>query len=156
MQQHGFSYVEIIFAIAILAVMATAVMPYAELAVIRKKEADLNGSLRQIRSAIDDYKQAVEDKRITKDADETPYPKTLLELVQGVDDASSPDKRQIYFLRRLPRDPMFDDVTVPAEQTWGLRSYTSPPDAPEAGDDVFDVFSFSEEVGLNGIPYNKW
>ncbi len=64
----------------------------------------------------------------------------------------------IYFLRRLPRDPMFADadLTVPDTDTWGKRSYASPPDNPEEGDDVFDVFSRSEQKGLNGIPYNQW
>jgi general secretion pathway protein G len=80
----------------------------------------------------------------------------------GIPDAKSPDKKLIYFLRRLPRDPMFTDLDVagientPAADTWGKRSYESPPDSPKEGDDVFDVYSRSEAIGLNGIPYREW
>jgi general secretion pathway protein G len=73
-----------------------------------------------------------------------------------VPDAKDPGKRKIYFLRRLPRDPMSQDSTLAAAETWGKRSYESPPDSPQAGDDVFDVYSRSQVVGLNGIPYDKW
>ncbi|MBC6962514.1 MAG: general secretion pathway protein GspG, partial [Nitrosomonas sp.] len=63
---------------------------------------------------------------------------------------------KIFFMRRLPRDPMFPDTEVPAAETWGKRSYASPPDSPEEGDDIYDVYSLSEKAGLNGIPYNQW
>ena len=85
------------------------------------------------------------------------YPPSLKVLVDGVPDASSPDrKRKIYFLRRIPRDPMFSDASRPDEETWGMRSYASSSDAPEAGEDVFDVYSLSPGTGLNGIRYRNW
>ncbi|MFN3717093.1 MAG: hypothetical protein ACK4R8_10260, partial [Thiobacillus sp.] len=62
----------------------------------------------------------------------------------------------LYFLRRLPRDPFYPDASVPAAETWGLRSYASPPDAPVPGRDVFDVHSLSTAKGLNGLPYREW
>ena len=87
---------------------------------------------------------------------ETGYPPDLYALVDGVEDARDPGRSMIYFLRRVPRDPYFPDPSAPAEETWGLRSYASPPDAPRPGDDVFDVYSLSSRVGLNGVPYRDW
>lgn len=156
MTERGFTYVEIIFTVAIVALMATAIMPYVELSVTRKKEAELNHSLRQIRTAIDAYKDAVDDGVIAVDADKSGYPPSLEILVEGVPNAKDPRKRLIYFLRRMPRDPMNTDKTIPPAQTWGTRSYDSPADEPKEGEDVFDVYSLSKQKGLNGIPYNEW
>ena len=152
----GFSYVEILVTVAILALMATAAVPYWELVVTRQKETELRRDLRMMRDAIDAYKKATEDGRIPKLASESGYPKRLEDLVSGIEDARDPAKRKIYFMRRIPRDPMFADTEVPAIQTWRLRSYESPPDQPREGVDVFDVYSMSEQKGLNGIPYNQW
>lgn len=156
MRSQGFSYIEVLFTVAIVAVMATAVMPYMEKNLQRQQEQALRDGLRQIRSAIDAYKLAVEQGQITVPADASGYPPTLDVLVEGVVDATDPAKSRLYFLRRLPRDPFFPDKTVPAAQSWGLRSYDSPPDNPQPGRDVFDVFSRSELVGLNGVPYREW
>jgi general secretion pathway protein G len=84
------------------------------------------------------------------------YPPTLDDLVKGIDDARDPDKSKIYFMRRLPRDPLFPDSAAPPAETWGLRSYKSPPDNPQPGDDVFDIHSMASGVGLNGVPYRDW
>ena len=80
----------------------------------------------------------------------------------GVPDIKSPDKKVIYFIRRLPRDPMFVELDIagvtatPAADTWGKRSYASPPDQPLEGADVFDVYSLAKGNGLNGVPYREW
>lgn len=156
MRSDGFTYVEMLFAVAILGLLATVALPYADLTVQRNKEVELKRSLREVRTAIDNYKQAVDEKRIAKKADQSPYPNNLLELVNGVEDATTPDKTKIYFLRRIPRDPMNQDKQLAADQTWGLRSSTSPPNDPQPGADVFDIYSLSKQEGLNGVPYKKW
>ncbi len=131
-------------------------MPLAELANQRGKEQDLHASLRDIRTAIDAYKQATDEGRVARKADETGYPPSLGVLAAGVPNDKDPEKRNIYFLRRIPRDPFFPDPETPAEKTWGLRSYDSPPNSPSEGKDVFDVYSLSPGKGLNGVPYKQW
>ncbi|SDY80421.1 type II secretion system protein [Nitrosomonas sp. Nm33] len=156
----GFTLVELMVVVAIVAILASAVMPLREIAIKREKEQELRLALRQIRTAIDAYKQAADEGRIEKKADETGYPRKLESLVEGVPNIKDPKKNMIYFLRRLPRDPMFtnsdSDQNVPDADTWGKRSYESPPGNPEEGDDVFDIYSHSDRKGLNGIPYNQW
>ena len=157
----GFTFIEIIATLAILALLATAAVPYWELMVTRQKETELRRDLRLMRSAIDAYKAASDEGRIPKAANESGYPKRLEDLVNGVEDAKDPAKRKIYFLRRIPRDPMFEatmtaDTEVSNIQTWQLRSYASPPDQPREGADVFDVYSKSAQKGLNGVRYNEW
>lgn len=142
--------------VAIMGILASAAMPLGEMVVRREKERELRTALRQIRAAIDVYKQAADDGKIEKKAGETGYPRRLEDLDLGLDNVKDPDKKKIFFMRRLPRDPMFVDPDVPAAETWGKRSYASAPDSPEEGDDVYDVYSLSEKVGLNGIPYNQW
>ena len=161
-KRNGFTLVELMIVIAIMAVLASAAMPLRELMVKREKEQDLRVALREIRNAIDAYKQAVDDGRIEKKEGESGYPPRLDDLVSGVLDIKSTDQKMIYFLRRLPRDPMFVDLDVagientPAVDTWGTRSYESPPDNPQEGDDVFDVYSRSESIGTTGIAYKEW
>jgi len=152
----GFSYIEMLFTVAILALLATAAVPYSELIVTRQKEADLKRGLREIRTAIDAYKKAVDDGRITKLIDESGYPHSLEELVMGIEDIKDPQKRKIYFLRRLPRDPTFSDQDELASLSWGKRSYDSDYEFPQEGVDVFDIYSLSQQEGLNGVPYNQW
>jgi general secretion pathway protein G len=154
--QRGFTLIEMVMTVAIVGVLATAVLPMANLAAKRHKEQELRLSLRQVREAIDAYRLAVDDGRIIKGALDSGYPKNLEVLVEGIEDAKNPKKTRIYFLRRLPRDPMFTDADAPAAETWGIRSYESPPDNPSSGNDVFDVFSLSQDVGLNGVPYIQW
>ncbi|HZX30461.1 MAG TPA: type II secretion system protein [Rhodocyclaceae bacterium] len=152
----GFSLIELMVTVAIIAVLAGMVLPLTEVAAQRSREVELRADLREIRAAIDAYKQATDEGRIPKAADASGYPPNLDVLVNGVVDPKSPDQRRMYFLRRLPRDPMATDESVPPSQTWGKRSYKSPPDDPREGDDVFDVYSLSTGAGLNGVPYREW
>jgi general secretion pathway protein G len=151
----GFTYIELMITLAILAVLATASYPLAKLTMQRNKEHELKEGLRQIREGIDRYKQASDEGRIAKGTQDSGYPKALDQLVNGVEDAKDPARRKIYFLRRLPRDP-FALATTSSVASWGKRSYSSPPDNPTEGADVFDVFSKSEAIGLNGRPYKEW
>jgi general secretion pathway protein G len=152
----GFTLIELVITVAIIAILALGLVPLTQLASQRAKEQELRAALRDIRTAIDAYKKATDENRVEKKADQTGYPPELEVLAAGVKDIKTPDGKMIYFLRRIPRDPFFDEDSVPAEKTWGLRSYESPPDEPREGDDVFDVYSLSERKGLNGIPYREW
>lgn len=155
MPRRGFTLIEMVITVAIMAILATAALPLTELTVKRSKEQELRASLRQIRDAIDEYRRSYEEGRIKRSPDETGYPKTLMSLVEGADDIRSPTPRKIYFLRRLPRDP-FAENGVPAEDSWGVRSYASSAEDPQPGDDVYDVFSLSNDKGMNGIAYREW
>lgn len=156
-KRFGFTLIEMVVTVAIVSLLASVALPLAEVTAKRSKEHELRLSLREIRTALDAYKQAVEEGRVAHAAQDSGYPESLQVLVDGVPDASSPDhKKWIYFLRQIPRDPMFPDPTQPNEETWGKRSYASSHEAPEEGDDVFDVYSLAPGTGLNGIPYRKW
>jgi general secretion pathway protein G len=152
---YGFSLIEMMAVLAILAILASAAIPMTQLAVQHSKEQQLQVSLRQLREAIDAYKRAADEGRIAKKVGESGYPRSLDDLVRGVEDLRDANKAKIYFLRRIPTDPMAPQGLVGAE-SWRKRSYVSPPDDPKEGDDVFDVFSRNENVGLNGISYQKW
>jgi len=152
----GFTLIEMVITVAIVGILASAALPLTELSVKRAKEQQLQEALRQIRTALDDYKRAADEGRIARSDLETGYPKSLALLVDGVSDQKSPDRKKIYFLRRLPRDPFATDAALPAAQTWGKRAYASPPDAPREGDDVYDVYSLSSGLGINGVRYRDW
>lgn len=157
MDQRGFTYIELVITISIIAILAAVIMPLSQLSVKRTKEAELKQNLRIIRTAIDDYKKVWDEGKIKKNIGESGYPPDLKTLVDGVDDASSAQSgRKIRFLRRIPRDPMSMDKEAAPEETWGLRSYQSPPDDPQEGDDVFDVYSKSEEEAIDGTFYRDW
>jgi len=155
-RSQGFTFIELMMTLAIMGVLALIAVPLAQLAIQREKERDLRTALIQIREALDAYKRAADQGRLAVRLGESGYPKSLALLADGVDDQRSPTRQKMYFLRRLPRDPMFPDAAAAAEDTWGQRSYASPPDAPSAGDDVFDVYSKSDKTGLNGVAYSKW
>jgi general secretion pathway protein G len=157
MRARGFTLIELVITVGIVSLLATAVIPSAQLMYQRQRESELRDALRAIRTAIDEYKKAADSGHIKKDADQSGYPPDLQTLVDGVEDATSPKEGvKVYFLRRVPRDPFWPDPTSSAADTWGLRSYASSADDPQAGDDVFDVYSKSNRVGLNGVPYREW
>jgi general secretion pathway protein G len=149
MRMKGFTLIELLITVAIVALLASVALPMAEVTVQREKEQELRQSLRQIREAIDAYKRAWDDGAIERKLGASGYPPALATLVEGVRDARIPDETRIYFLRRLPRDPV-------TGEEWGLRSYKSPADDPQEGDDVYDVYSRAEGEGLDGTPYREW
>ena len=152
----GFTLIELVITVAIVGVLAGIAVPTMELTVKRNREQELRLVLREIRTAIDAYKQAYDAGRMIRIVGGSGYPPTLRMLVEGVPDALDPNERKIYFLRRIPRDPMSLDPNLAPEQTWGLRSYESEPDDPRAGADVFDVYSLDHGTGINGVPYREW
>jgi general secretion pathway protein G len=145
----GFTLVELLITVAILGLLASVALPLAEVSAQRGKEQELRRSLREIRDAIDAYKRASDEGVIEKPVDKSGYPPTLAALAEGAVDKRDPRGARVYFLRRVPHDPV-------SAEPWGLRSYASPADAPQSGQDVFDVYSKSTQVGLNGIPYREW
>jgi general secretion pathway protein G len=156
MRIRGFTLIELVVTLAIIGLLAASAMPLAQLVAQREKESDLRAALREIRTALDAYHTAAQTGHIKMELGASGYPPDLKSLYIGVEDTASEKKTNLYFLRRVPRDPFFPDSSVHAEETWGLRSYSSPPEDPQSGDDVFDVFSLASGKGLNGISYHDW
>jgi general secretion pathway protein G len=153
---YGFTLIEMLVTVTIVGLLSTIAFPMLELVERRSNERSLRESLRQIRTALDSYKQAVDEGRIVEDNKGSGYPPNLDILVSGAVDVKSAGKdKKIYFLRHIPRDP-FSLAPVDGPPDWGLRSYTSSASNPQPGRDIFDVYSRSEGIGLDGIPYRNW
>ena len=151
----GFTIIELLVTIILVGILASTAIPMTELVVQRGHEQELREALRTIRAAIDAYKQAGDEGRIRRSVDESGYPRSLDELM-GVPDLKNPKGGLIRFLRRTPRDPLNQDSSLPANKTWGMRSYESSNLNPQMGRDIFDVYSLAPGKGLNGIRYKEW
>jgi general secretion pathway protein G len=150
----GYSFVELLVVAVILLVLASAAMPLARVAMQRQREAELHRVLREMRTAIDKYKDAVDFGQIASidvRAGSEGYPATLEVLVEGVSAANDASGRKLKFLRRIPIDPMTGDTE------WGLRSYQDKPDSTTwGGQNVYDVYSKAEGTALDGTKYRDW
>lgn len=146
----GFSLVEAVVVSAVMAILAAAMLPVVKFTVTRSKEADLRHELRTMRNAIDEYKRYSDNGLIPVELGTQGYPSDLETLVEGVEVVGQVDMHK-KFLRRIPVDPMT------GEAEWGIRSYQDEPDSTSwSGDNVYDVYSLSEGVGLNGVLYSQW
>jgi general secretion pathway protein G len=155
----GISLIELIVTLIILSVLATLILPSAQLMVKRTKEIELRRELRLIRTAIDDYKktydQAVRENKLPSVIDKSGCPETLQVLVDGYDFGGL-TKYKKKFLRRIPADP-FNPPKPGEEPKWGLRSYADEPDSTSwGGEDVYDVYSLSGETAIDGTKYKDW
>ena len=146
----GMTLLELIIACAILMILSSAALPIAKYSIIRQKEAELRRDLREMRDAIDRYKDAADRNQIRVEIGSEGYPPDLETLVKGIQLGASSDRR-IRFLRKIPVDPM----TGRAE--WGLRAVQDDPDSTSwGGKNVFDVYSKSTSTALDGTKYSDW
>lgn len=152
--QRGYSFIELLVVSAIIIILASAAMPLAKVTATRQREAELRRSLREMRTAIDKYKDAADLGRISPlelNVGAEGYPPDLETLVEGVSPANDATTRKLKFLRRIPVDSM----THKAE--WGLRSYQDRPDSTRwGGQNVFDVHTTFEGTALDGTKYRDW
>jgi general secretion pathway protein G len=152
-REQGFTYLELIIATVILAIIAAAVVPVAEVTSKRAREMELRRALRMMRDAIDNYKRGVDAGLIggtDVELGSEGYPKELETLVEGVTLVGTPGKK-LKFLRRIPIDPMTRSTD------WGLRSYQDEPDSTFwGGQNVYDVYTKSQGIALDGTKYNEW
>lgn len=153
-RQKGFTFIELLVVTTILMILASAVMPLAKVTVQRQKEVELRRALREMRTAIDKYKDAADAGVIGMfdvKAGSEGYPATLDILVEGVSVVNDQSGRKLKFLRKVPIDPMTKSTE------WGLRSYQDRPDATTwGGQNVFDVYTKSTATALDGTQYRDW
>jgi general secretion pathway protein G len=166
-KQKGFTLIEMIVTFTILAILAAVAIPLARTAVKREKEIELRRSLRMIREALDTYKKLADENRIEFEDKSEGYPPDLETLVKGVEvsggsqvggiqprrsrQTQTEDRKIMKFLRRIPKDPMTNSYD------WGLRSYQDDPDSDNwGGENVYDVYTKSLGIGLDGTKYKEW
>jgi len=159
LSNYGLSLVELVVTLIILSVLAALILPTAQMTGRRMKEIELRRDLRAIRTAIDDYKKAydkaIEEKKILSSLNKSGYPEPLQQLVEGADFGGAVSEKK-KFLRRIPADP-FNPPKPGDPPEWGLRSYTDSPDSASwGGEDVFDIYSKSEETAIDGTKYKDW
>lgn len=148
--QAGYTLAELVMVAAVMVILASVALPSVKFTARRTKEMELRAGLREMRAAIDEYKRYSDMGLIPVDLGTDGYPKDLDVLVDGVEMAGQVDKK-LKLLRRIPVDPMT------GEAEWGLRSYQDEADATSwGGENVYDVYSLSASVGLNGVPYREW
>jgi general secretion pathway protein G len=146
----GFTFAELVVVCTLLTILAGITLPVTKFTYQRLKEAELRTALRQMRNAIDEYKRYSDAALLPQQLGADGYPQELEELIEPIDVVGQVDK-QIRFLRRIPVDPMT------GEAEWGMRSTSDPPDSTShGGDNLFDVYSLSSGVGLDGVPYAEW
>jgi general secretion pathway protein G len=149
-RQGGYTLAELVMVCTIMGILAMAALPIAKFSSKRAKEAELSFHLRTMRNAIDEYKRYSDAGLLAQDLGAEGYPKEWEDLIEPQDIVGQID-RQVRFLRRVPVDPMT------GEREWGMRSQADEPDSNFwGGENIFDVFSLSEGVGLNGVPYSDW
>jgi general secretion pathway protein G len=152
--ERGYTFLEVLIVTAILFILASAVMPLAQVTSQRQREVELRAALRQMRTAIDRFKDNVDQGRIPA-TEVTPgsegYPKDLQTLVDGVSMQGDASGAKLKFLRRIPIDPMTNSTE------WGLRAYQDRPDSNSwGGQNVFDVYTKSTATALDGTKYRDW
>ena len=147
---NGYTLAELVMVCALLTTLGALVLPVAKFSVRRGKEVRLQQALREMRNAIDEYKRFVDAGLIELELGAEGYPTELEQLIEPIELIGQIDK-QVRFLRRIPRDPMT------GEFEWGLRSVQDDWDEDSwGGENVYDVYSLSEGVGMNGVPYALW
>ncbi len=147
--ERGFTLAELVMVAALISILAGMALPIAKYTVKRQKEAELRLALRRMRTAIDEYKRLADQGMIQVKLGSEGYPPDLETLVEGVEIVGQPVKRK--FLRRIPRDPMTGTTE------WGLRSYQDEPDSESwGGQNVYDVYTTSEGVAIDGTKYKDW
>lgn len=160
----GVSLVELVVTLVILSILAGVILPSAQMTARRTKELELKRNLRTIRTAIDEFKKrydkaVYEDRTMQPVQNKSGYPETLTQLVEGFD-FGGVTKTNNKFLRRIPTDPFNPTKPGPdvkEEELWGLRSYADKPDSTIwGGEDVYDVYSLSEETAIDGTKYKDW
>lgn len=152
----GFTLVEMLVTLSILAILAAAIIPLGQVALKREKEIELKRDLRLLREAVDAYKKLADEKKFEFEEETMGYPPTLEDLVKGVEIKAEQEGKEastkiVKFLRRIPRDPMTNSLD------WGLRSYQDKPDSTNWGEEnVYDVYTKSPGTALDGTKYKDW